>query len=325
MSKAIIMSKTGGAEVLEWKDHHPGTPGDGEVLLRQEAVGLNYIDIYHRTGAYPLPALPAILGMEGAGIVEALGPGVTEVGVGDRVAYAPAPLGAYAEKRIIPAHRLVKLPDEISLEQAAAIMMQGITASYLLRGCYHVGSGDTILVHAAAGGVGLIMCQWAKHLGAKVIGTVGSEEKSELARSNGCEYPILYKQEDFVEKVKEITDGNGVSAVYDSVGQSTFMKSLDCLRPMGTMIYFGQSSGPVPAFDPGILGAKGSLFLTKPSIMTYTAARKDLLAHAQGLIELVLKGMIKINICQTYSLAEAAQAHREMEAGKTKGSSIFII
>ncbi|MDA3789998.1 MAG: quinone oxidoreductase [Desulfobacula sp.] len=325
MSKAIIMTKTGGPEVLEWKDYDPGAPGHGEVLLRHEAVGLNFIDVYHRTGLYPLPSLPAIPGMEGAGIVEALGPGVTEVNISDRVAYAGLPPGAYAEKRIIPAHRLVKLPDEISSEQAASMMLQGMTARYLIHGCYRVKSGDTILVHAAAGGVGLIVCQWAKHIGATVIGTVGSMEKAELARSNGCEFPILYNQEDFVQKLKEITDGRGVDAVYDSVGQATFSKSLDCLRPMGTMVSFGQSSGSVPAFDLGILGAKGSLFLTRPSLMTYTAKREDLLAHAQDLFDLVLKEKINIKVRQTYPLAKAALAHMDMEQRKTKGSSILTV
>ena len=325
MSKAIIMSKTGGPEVLEWKDYDPGVPGHGEVLLRHEAVGLNFIDVYHRTGLYPLPSLPAIPGMEGAGIVEAIGPGVTEVNISDRVSYAGLPPGAYAEKRIIPAHRLVILPDGISSAQAASMMLQGMTARYLIHGCYRVKSGDTILVHAAAGGVGLIACQWAKHLGAKVIGTVGSMEKAELARSNGCEFPILYNQEDFVQKVKGITQGRGVDAVYDSVGQATFSKSLDCLRPMGTMVSFGQSSGSVPAFDLGILGAKGSLFLTRPSLMAYTAKREDLLAHAQDLFDLVLKKKINIKVRQTYPLEKAALAHMDLEQRKTKGSSILTV
>lgn len=325
MTKAIIISKTGGPEVLEWKDHDPGRPGPGEVLLRHDAVGLNFIDVYHRTGLYPVAESPFIPGLEGAGIVEAVGSGVTEVDVGDRVAYAGVPMGAYAEQRVMPAHRLVSLPEEIPTTQAAAMMLQGMTARYLIRGCYAVSAEETILVQAAAGGVGLILCQWARHIGAKVIGTVGSEEKAELARANGCEFPILYNHEDFPQKVKEITGGQGVDVVYDSVGQATFMKSLDCLRPMGMMVSFGQSSGSVPAFDPGILAAKGSLFLTRPSLMAYTARRKDLLDHAKDLFDHILQGAINIRVGQTYPLADAALAHTELEARKTKGSSILTI
>ena len=324
MAKAIIMHEIGVPEVLRWEEYDPGKPGPGEVLLRHEAVGLNYIDIYHRSGLYPLPSLPAIPGMEGGGLVEAIGDSVTEVSVGDRVAYAGLPPGAYAEVRIIPAHRLVKLPDSISTRQGAAMMLQGMTARYLLHGCYQVKTGDTILIQAAAGGVGLIVCQWAKYLGATVIGTVGSQEKAELAKTRGCHYPIRYREEDFVSKVKEITQGKGVDVVYDSVGQTTFMKSLDCLRPLGMMVSFGQSSGPIPPFDLGILGAKGSLFLTRPSLMVYTAKREDLLAHARDLFEVVEKGAVKIEIRQTYPLAEAAQAHRDLEGRTTSGSSLLI-
>jgi NADPH2:quinone reductase len=324
MAKAIIMHETGGPEVLQWEEYDPGEPGQGEVLLRHEAVGLNYIDIYHRSGLYPLPSLPGIPGMEGAGVVEAIGDSVTEVSVGDRVAYAGLPPGAYTEARIIPAHRLVKLPDSISTRQGAAMMLQGMTARYLLHGCYQVKSSDTVLVQAAAGGVGLIVCQWAKYLGATVIGTVGSTEKAELAKTHGCHYPVLYREEDFVARVKEITQGKGVDVVYDSVGQATFMKSLDCLRPLGMMVSFGQSSGPVPPVDLGILSAKGSLFLTRPSLMAYTAQREDLLAHAQDLFEVVEKGAVKIEIRQTYPLAEAVQAHRDLEGRKTTGSSLLI-
>jgi NADPH2:quinone reductase len=280
MTKAIIIHETGGPEVLRWDEYDPGQPGKGEVLLRQEAVGLNFIDVYHRTGLYPLPSLPAIPGMEGAGVVEAVGEGVSELIAGDRVAYAGLPPGAYAEVRIMPADRLVKLPESISTRQAASMMLQGMTARYLLHGCYQVTAGDRILIHAAAGGVGLIVCQWAKYIGATVIGTVGSPEKADLASGHGCDYPILYRDEDFVQRVKEITEGKGVDAVYDSVGQFTFMKSLDCLRPMGMMVSFGQSSGSIPPIDTGILAAKGSLFLTRPSLMAYTARREDLLAHA---------------------------------------------
>ena len=324
MAKAIIVHETGGPEVLRWEECDLGKPGPEEVLLRHEAVGLNYIDVYHRSGLYPLPSLPGIPGMEGGGVVEAIGESVTEVAVGDRVAYAGLPPGAYAEARIIPAHRLVKLPESISTRQGAAMMLQGMTARYLLHGCYQVKSGDTILIQAAAGGVGLIVCQWAKYLGATVIGTVGSQEKAELAKTHGCHYPILYREEDFVARVKEITQGKGVDVVYDSVGQATFMKSLDCLRPLGMMVSFGQSSGSIPPFDLGILGAKGSLFLTRPSLMVYTAKRKDLLAHAKDLFEVVEKGAVKIEIRQTYLLAEAAQAHRDLEGRKTTGSSILI-
>ena len=324
MSKAIKIYETGGTDVMCWEDFDPGRPAAGEVRVRHEAVGLNFIDVYHRTGAYPLPSLPAILGMEGAGIVEAVGEGVTEVAAGDRVAYAGLPPGAYAEARLIPAHRLVKVPDAISSQQAAAMMLQGMTARYLLRGCYDVKAGDTILIHAAAGGVGLIVCQWANHLGATVIGTAGSERKAELARAHGCHHTILYNQEDFAERTREITGGKGVDVVYDSVGQATFMKSLDCLRPMGMMVSFGQSSGLVTAFDPGLLSAKGSLFLTRPTLMTYTAERDALLAHARDLFEVVQSGAVKIEVRQTYPLTEAARAHQDLEARKTTGSTILL-
>jgi NADPH2:quinone reductase len=287
-------------------------------------VGLNFIDVYHRTGLYPLQALPAIPGMEGAGIVEAVGEGVNQVAVGDGVAYAGLPPGAYAEIRLIPADRLIKLPDGITSRQGAAMMLQGMTARYLLHGCYQVTSGDTILIQAAAGGVGLIVCQWAQFLGATVIGTVGSPQKAELAGSHGCAYPIRYDEEDFVARVKEITGGRGVDVVYDSVGQTTFMKSLDCLKPMGTMVSFGQASGPVQPFELGVLAAKGSLFLTRPSLMTYTAKREDLLTHARSLFEVVEKGAVKIEIHQTYPLAKAARAHQDLENRKTTGSSVLL-
>ncbi len=324
MTKAIRIYETGGPEVMRWEDVDPGQPEPGEALVRHEAVGLNFIDVYHRTGLYPLPALPATPGMEGSGIVEAIGEGVTEVAVGDRVAYAGIPPGAYAEVRRIPAHRLVQLPEKISFQQGAAMMLQGMTARYLLRGCYDVKKGDTILIHAAAGGVGSIVCQWAKHLGATVIGTVGSPAKAELARAHGCDHPILYNDEDFTARTKEITGGNGVDVVYDSVGQATFMQSLDCLRPMGMMVSFGQASGSVPPLDLGELAARGSLFLTRPSLMAYTAAREDLLNHAGDLFEVVQSGAVKIEVNQTYPLAEAARAHRDLEARKTTGSTILI-
>ncbi len=324
MSKAIRIYETGGPDVLRWQDVDIGNPGPGEVRLQQTAVGLNFIDIYHRTGLYPLPELPAIPGMEGAGTVAAVGDGVTEVSVGDRVAYAGLPPGAYAEERLIPAHRLVKLPEQISDRQAAGMMLQGMTVQYLLRSTFHVKPGDTILMHAAAGGVGLIACQWAKYLGATVIGTVGSQEKAELARAHGCDFPILYREEDWVAKVKEITDGEGVPVVYDSIGKDTFMKSLDCLRPLGLMVSFGQASGPIGPFDAGVLAAKGSLFLTRPTLMTYTAERDDLLASAAELFGVVQSGAVEIEVKQTYPLSEAAQAHRDLEARKTSGSTVLI-
>lgn len=324
MPKAIRMHETGGPEVLKWEEMDAGDPGPGEVRLEQKAVGLNFIDVYHRTGLYPLPGLPAVPGMEGAGVVEAVGPEVTEFSPGDRVAYAGVPPGAYAEKRLIPAHRLVPLPEGIGFETAAAMMLQGMTARYLLHGCFPVKKGDTILVHAAAGGVGLIACQWANHKGATVIGTAGSPEKAELAKAHGCHHPILYRETDFVAAVREITNGRGVDAVYDSVGKDTFLKSLDCLRPMGTLVSFGQSSGAIEPFNPALLAAKGSLFLTRPSLMDYTAQREDLLAHARDLFEVVGAGGVRVEVRQTYPLADAAQAHRDLEARKTTGSTVLL-
>lgn len=325
MSKAIRIYENGGPEVLRWEDVENSDPGPGEVHLRQTAVGLNFIDIYHRTGLYPLGDLPATPGMEGAGVVIAIGGGVEDLFPGDRVAYAGLPPGAYAEERLIPAHRLVRLPDAISDQQAAAMMLQGMTVQYLLRSTFHVKPGDTILFHAAAGGVGLIACQWAKSLGATVIGTVGSEEKAELAKAHGCDFPLLYREEDWVSRVREITDGEGVPVVYDSVGGDTFMKSLDCLRPLGLLASFGQSSGPVAPFDPGVLAAKGSLFLTRPTLMTYTAEREDLLESAEDLFAVVASGDVKIAVNQTYPLSDAAQAHRDLEARKTSGSTVLIV
>lgn len=324
MAKAIRIYNNGGPEVLRWEEYEPGTPGPGEVRVRHEAVGLNFIDVYHRTGLYPLPSLPAIPGMEGAGWVEDVGEGVVAFKPGDRVAYAGLPPGAYAQARLIPGHRLVKLPDSISTKTAAAMMLKGMTARYLIKGCASIQPGDAILIHAASGGVGSIVSQWANDIGAVVIGTVGSPEKAELAKANGCHHPILYNQEDFVERVKTITNGKGVRAVYDSVGQATFLKSLDCLKPFGILVSFGQSSGSVPPFDPGLLAAKGSLFLTRPSLMTYTEQRDDLVAHAKDLFEVVARGAVKINIGQEFPLAEAAAAHRQLEGRKTTGSTILI-
>jgi NADPH2:quinone reductase len=325
MPKAIRIHQHGGPEVLKWEDVETGPPGPGEALVRHEAVGLNFIDVYHRTGLYPLPALPATPGLEAAGLVQAVGEGVTEVAVGDRVAYAAVPPGAYAEVRRIPAHRLVKLPADISTRQAAAMMLQGMTARYLLKGCWRVGPGTSLLIHAAAGGVGLIVCQWARHLGATVLGTVGSPEKAELAKAHGCQHPIVYTQEDFAARVKAITNGGGVDVVYDSVGQATFMKSLDCLRPMGMMVSFGQSSGPMPPFDMALLAQKGSLFLTRPTLMTYTAKRDDLLAHARDVFEVIQSGAVKVEVRRTYTLAEASRAHRDLEGRRTTGSSVFTL
>ncbi len=325
MTKAIRMHETGGSDVLKWEAHDPGAPGPSEALIRQEAVGLNYIDIYHRTGLYPLPGLPAIPGMEGAGVVEAVGDGVSDLETGDRVAYAGLPPGAYAERRTIPAHRLVKVPEQISLRDAAAMMLRGMTARYLLKGCFQVEKDTTLLIHAAAGGVGILVCQWAKAMGATVIGTVGSGEKAEIARANGCDHPVLYTDADWAQQVRKITDNQGVDVVYDSVGQSTFMHSLDCLRPMGMLVSFGQSSGSVPPMDLSILAQKGSLFLTRPSLMTYTEKREDLLAHARDLFDVVGSGAVRIHVGQSYPLKDAARAHIDLEGRKTKGSTVLIV
>ena len=324
MPKAIRIHEHGGPEVLRWEEVEVSEPGPGQLRVRHDAVGLNYIDVYHRTGLYPLPSLPWTLGMEGAGRVEAVGEGVSEFKPGDRIAYASPPVGAYAEVRLIPADRVVALPDAIDDQTAAAMMLQGMTAHYLLRRTYRVQPGDAILLHAAAGGVGLIASQWARHLGATVIGTVGNDEKAELARAHGCHHVIVYSRENFVERVREITNGQGVVAVYDSVGQATFMGSLDCLRRMGMMVSFGNASGPVPPFDPGILAAKGSLFMTRPTLMTYTAERADLLASATELFEVVSSGVVRIEVRQTYPLAETARAHRDLEARKTTGSTVLL-
>ena len=324
-TKAIRIHRTGGPDEMVWENIPLGEPGPGDVLLRQTAAGVNFIDVYHRTGLYPV-ALPSVLGMEGAGVVEAVGPDVVEVRPGDRVAYASPPIGAYAERRLIPAHRLVALPSDIPDRQAAGMMLKGMTAQFLLRRTFRVTAGQTILVHAAAGGVGLLLCQWAHHLGARVIGTVGSEEKAALARAHGCDHPILYTSEDFVARVKAITGGGGgVDVVYDSVGRTTFLGSLDCLKPMGMMVSFCQSSGAVPPFDPGLLAAKGSLFFTRPSLMTYTAQRADLVAAAADLFEVVRGGGVKIEVTQAYPLSEAAQAHRDLEARRTTGSTILVV
>lgn len=324
MTKAIRIHETGGPEVLRWEDIEVGDPGPGQVRIRHTAVGLNFIDVYHRTGLYPVPALPSGIGMEAAGILDAVGDGVTDIAVGQRVAYASGPVGSYAEARLMAANRLVALPDSVSDQQAAAMMLQGMTAQYLLRRTYRVQPGDTILVHAAAGGVGLIICQWAKYLGATVIGTVGTDEKAKLAKANGCDYPIVYTRENFADRVKEITGGAGVAVVYDSVGKATFEGSLDCLRPLGMMASFGNASGAVQPFEPGILAAKGSLFFTRPTLMTYTAKPEDLQAIARELLEVVEAGHVKISVNQTYALKEVAQAHIDLEARKTTGSTVLV-
>jgi len=323
MTHAIRIHQTGGPEVLRWEEVVIAAPAAGEATVRHHAVGLNFIDTYHRTGLYPLP-LPSGIGLEGAGVVDAVGEGVSEVKVGDRVAYAGGPLGAYAEVRNIPAHRLLKLPESIGFNTAAAMMLQGLTAAYLLRKTYHVQPGDAVLIHAAAGGVGLIACQWAKALGATVIGTVGSDAKGELAKAHGCDHVINYSSENFTQRVREITGGEGVPVVYDGVGKDTFMGSLDCLRPLGMMVTYGNASGPVPPLDLILLSQKGSLFVTRPTIMSYTAKRADLEALGAELFEMVAAGKVRIEINQTYPLAEAAQAHRDLEARKTTGSTILL-
>jgi len=324
MTKAIRIHETGGAEVLRFEDVEVGAPDSGEVRLKQTAVGLNFIDIYLRTGLYPVPSLPCVIGLEGAGVVEAVGDGVTNLKEGDRVAYASPPPGAYAEARLMPANRLVKLPDDISDRQAAAMMLQGMTVEYLIRRTYRVEPGDTVLFHAAAGGVGLIACQWLNHLGATVIGTVGSDEKAALAKAHGCHHTINYREEDFAARVREITDGAGVPVVYDSIGQATFEGSLDCLEPRGLMVTFGNASGPVTGFNPGILAQKGSLYLTRPTLFTYNASREELQASAGALFDVVQGGKVKIEINQTYPLAEAAQAQQDLEDRKTTGSTVLL-
>ncbi|MEY2632552.1 MAG: Quinone oxidoreductase [Pseudomonadota bacterium] len=324
MPHAFQLHAHGGPEVLSWEAVDPGMPGPGQIRLKQLAVGLNYIDIYHRSGLYPL-ALPSGIGLEGAGVVEAVGEGVADLQVGDRVAYAGGPVGAYAEARLLPADRAVKLPEAVSFETAAAMMLQGMTVQYLLRRTYRVQPGDTILVHAAAGGVGLIACQWAKILGATVIGTVGDDAKAEIARAHGCDHTINYKQENFTARVREITHGAGVPVVYDAIGKDTFTGSLDCLRPMGMMVSFGNASGPVPPFDLGELAKRGSLFITRPSLFAYSARREDLVAMAGELFDVVASGRVKIEINQRYPLAEAARAHADLEGRRTTGSSVFLV
>ncbi len=323
MPYAIRIHASGGPEVMKWEEIQLGEPGPGEAKIKQHAAGVNYIDVYHRTGLYPVPSMPFTPGCEGAGQVVAVGEGVTDIAVGDRVAYA-GPLGGYAEERLIPADRLVKLPKEISYETAAAMLLQGMTARYLLKQTYPVTKESVILWHAAAGGVGLIACQWASYIGATIIGTAGSDEKLALAKDNGCTHVINYRTEDFVARVKEITNGAGADAVYDSVGKDTFPKSLDCLKPRGLWVSFGNASGPVPSFELGILGQKGSLYATRPSLYTYVASRQSLLENANDLIDMVRLGRIKIKVTKTYALADAAQAHRDLESRATTGSVVLL-
>jgi len=322
MVHGVRVHVPGGPECLRWDEIEVGSPGPGEVRIKQRAAGLNYIDVYHRTGLYPLAALPAVIGMEGAGDVVALGPGVTSLSVGDRVAYAGV-LGGYAEERLIAADRLVKLPQGISYETAAAMMLQGMTVRYLLRETYKVGPETTLLFHAAAGGVGLIACQWARALGATLIGTVSSDEKAELARAHGAAHVIVTSREDFVARVREMTDGRGCDVVYDSVGKDTYRGSLDCLKLRGLWVSFGNASGPVPPFDLTLL--KGSLFATRPSLMAYTATHAELAETAADLFRMVESGAVKITINQTYLLSEAAVAHAALEARRTTGSTVLTI
>jgi NADPH2:quinone reductase len=322
MSHAIRFHSFGGPDVLKWEEIDVPAPGAGEARIRHHAVGLNFIDVYHRTGLYPMP-LPSGLGLEGAGVVEAVGTGVTKIAVGDRVAYASPPIGAYADARNMPAHRLVKLPPNISFEEGAGMMLQGMTVQYLIKRTYAVRAGDTVLWHAAAGGVGLIACQWLSALGVTVIGTVGSDEKAALARQHGCHHVVNYRTEDFVAKVKEVTNGAGVPVVYDSVGRDTFERSLDCLRPFGLMVSFGNASGAVPPIDLA-KASRGTLYLTRPSLNPYIARDEALETTAGDLIAAVSSGMVKIDVRQRYPLRNAADAQRDLEARRTTGSTVLL-
>jgi NADPH:quinone reductase len=322
MPHAIRVHAAGGPDAMQWEEVQVGEPGPGQAKIKQHAAGVNYIDVYHRTGLYPLAA-PFTPGAEGAGQVLAVGEGVTDIAVGDRVAYA-GPIGGYAEERLIPAASLVKLPPDISYETAAAMMLQGMTVRYLVKETYPVTKDTVVLWHAAAGGVGLIACQWLSHIGAAMIGTAGSDEKAELAKSFGCRHVINYRTEDFVARVKEITGGAGVDVVYDSVGKDTFPKSLDCLKPRGMWVSFGNASGPVPPFDMGMLAQKGSLYATRASLFTYIASRQALVENANDVMDMVRFGRVKIKVTKTYPMAEAAQAHRDLEARATTGSIVLL-
>ena len=323
MVKAVRVHSYGGPEALSVDEIEVGAPGPGEVLIRHTAVGLNFIDTYHRSGLYKLERLPHTLGVEGAGVIEEVGVDITDLAPGDRVAYGGA-IGSYCEMRVMDAGRLVKLPDGLGDEQAAAMMLQGMTVRYLVRRVHEIAPGETVLIHAAAGGIGLIFCQWAKHLGATVIGTVSSDQKAALAEAHGCDHPIVYTREDFVARVRQLTDGAGVPVVYDSVGKETWQGSLDCLAPLGLMVSFGNASGPAPAFTVLDLMGRGSLFVTRPVLAHYTAAREDLLETANDLFDVVASGAVKIEINQRYALGEAEDAHRDLEGRRTTGSSILI-
>jgi NADPH:quinone reductase len=323
MPKAVRIDENGGPEVLRWADVEVGDPGDGQVRIRHTAVGVNFIDTYQRSGLYPVP-LPSGLGIEAAGIVEAVGPGVTVVRPGDRVVYAGGPPGAYSEARVLPAAILVPIPDGINDQIAAAVMLKGMTTQYLIRRTYPVKAGETVVFHAAAGGVGLIACQWLKALGASVIGTVGSDEKAAIARAHGCEHVIISTREDIAQRVREITAGAGVPVVYDSVGKDTFLASLDCLRPRGLLVSYGNSSGKVTPFDIGILSQKGSLYLTRPTLATYTATRAELEATARDVFDVIRAGKVKVEIRHIYPLADAAQVHRDLEGRRTVGSIVMV-
>ena len=323
MTKAVRIHEAGGPENMVFEEVSVAAPGPGEILIRQEFCGLNFIDVYHRSGLYPMP-LPNAIGMEASGVVTGVGEGVTEFSEGDRVAYAAPPVGSYATERVMPWHRVVKLPDFISTESAAAMMLQGMTVEYLIRRTYEVQPGDTVLFQAAAGGVGLVACQWLKQLGATVIGTVGSEAKAELAKEAGCDHVILYNEEDVATKVREITEGAGVPVVHDGVGASTVDGSLDSLKPRGLFVTFGNASGPIQNFNLATLSAKGSLYMTRPTLMTYTASREDMVASSSALFEAVGNGLT-FHINQRYALADAAQAHRDLEARKTTGSTILVV
>jgi NADPH2:quinone reductase len=323
MIKAIRFHKAGGPEVLSWDNVDVGDPTEGQIRIRHTAIGLNYIDTYHRSGLYPLP-MPSGIGMEGAGVVEAIGAGVTSIVEGDRVAYAAGPPGSYAEVRLIEAAKVVKIPASVDDQTAAAMMLKGLTAQYLIRQIYKVQKGDTILIHAAAGGVGLIVCQWAKSLGATVIGTVGSDAKATLAKANGCDHPIIYTREDFAVRVNEITNGAKLPVVYDSIGADTFAGSVDCLRPRGLMVSFGQASGPIPPVDLGIFAQKGSLFFTRPTLVNYADTPENLRVMSEDLFSTVASGALRISIDQTFALSNARVAHEALEGRKTTGSTVLL-
>jgi len=322
MTKAIRIHKHGGPEVMQWEDIEVPAPGPGQARIRHTAVGLNFVDTYNRSGLYP-QQMPLIIGGEGAGVVVAVGPGVTDLKAGDRIAYGAAPIGSYCEERIIPADRLVKIPEGIADQQAASMMLKGLTTQYLIRSTYRVKAGDTILFHAAAGGVGLILGQWAKHLGATVIGTVGDADKAKLAKAHGYDHVINYREQNFVDEVKKIAKG-GLPVVYDGVGKDTWDGSLNCLQPRGLMVSFGNASGAVPPVNLGILATKGSLYVTRPTLGSYVAKREELVANANELFDVVKKGIVKIEVNQTYPLKDAAKAHRDLESRKTTGSTVLL-